>query len=97
VAPLLDLDHRDLLPPSALPDPGDRGEEDRVIDASVQREMAQLIPHSRLKLSAGYGHGNSFADPDYLQEVKRARHVLTPLSDKQDLFRGKRMERVTKL
>ncbi len=46
-----------------MPDAGDRGEEDRVIDASVQQEMAQLIPHSRLKLYPGYGHGNSFANP----------------------------------
>ena len=79
VAPLLDLDNRGILPHLGCPTLVIGGGEDRVIDASVQREMAQLIPKSRLKLSAGYGHGNSLVNPDYPQEVQRfLEEVMAP-------------------
>jgi len=71
VTPLLYLDNRDILPCISCPTLVIGGKEDRVIDASVQREMAQLIPNSRLKLYPGYGHGNSFENPDYPKEVER--------------------------
>ncbi len=71
VAPLLYLDNTSILPRIACPTLVIGGEEDRVIDASVQREMAELIPNSQLKLYPGYGHGNSFENPEYSREVER--------------------------
>jgi pimeloyl-ACP methyl ester carboxylesterase len=47
------------------------GEDDRIIGAQIQREMAQLIPNSRLKLYPGYGHGNDQENPDYRVQVER--------------------------
>ena len=31
--------------------------------------MAELIPNSCLKMYPGYGHGNSFVNPDYPRQV----------------------------
>ena len=79
VAPLLSQDNRSILPTIGCPTLVIGGEEDRVIDASVQREMARLIPNSRLKIYPGYGHGNSFVNPDYPREVERfLREVIAP-------------------
>ena len=71
MAPLLYLDNTSILPRIVCPTLVIGGEEDRVIDASVQREMAELIPNSHLKLYPGYGHGNSFENPEYSREVER--------------------------
>jgi pimeloyl-ACP methyl ester carboxylesterase len=69
LTPLLSLDNRDILPRLRCPTLVIGGEEDRVIEAKVQREMAELIPNSRLKMYPGYGHGNSFVNPDYPRQV----------------------------
>ena len=45
------------------------GEDDRVIPADVQREMAALIPKRMLILYPGYGHGNDQEYPDYARQV----------------------------
>jgi pimeloyl-ACP methyl ester carboxylesterase len=66
---LLDLDNRPILPGIGHPALVIGGEEDRVIPAYVQREMAELIPNGRLKLYPGYGHGNDQENPDYERQV----------------------------
>ncbi len=69
LAGLLDLDNRPILPSIERPVLVIGGEEDRVIPAHVQREMAELLPNSRLKLYPGYGHGNDQENPDYDPQV----------------------------
>ena len=79
VAPLLYLDTRGILPRIRCPVLVIGGEEDRVIDASVQREMARLIANSHSKFYPGYGHSNSLENPDYPKEVERfLREVMVP-------------------
>jgi pimeloyl-ACP methyl ester carboxylesterase len=68
---LLEVDNRDILPRIACPTLVIGGEDDPVIPAEVQREMAELIPNSRLALYAGYRHGNDVENPAYQKEVKR--------------------------
>lgn len=67
---LLDLDNREILPRIACLALVIGGEEDRIIPAEVQREMAERIPAARLELSAGYGHGNDLENPDYVRQVR---------------------------
>ncbi len=62
---LLRVDTTDVLPRIVSPTLVIGGEDDRVIDAGTQREMAVLIPNSRLILYPGYGHGNDQENPDY--------------------------------
>jgi pimeloyl-ACP methyl ester carboxylesterase len=69
LTPLLSLDNRAILPRIGCPTLVIGGEDDRVIEAKVQREMAGLIPNSCLKMYPGYGHGNSFVNPDYPRQV----------------------------
>ena len=69
LTPLLSLNNRDILPRIRCPTLVIGGEEDRVIEAKVQRAMAQLNPNSRLKMYPGYGHGNSFVNPDYPRQI----------------------------
>jgi pimeloyl-ACP methyl ester carboxylesterase len=71
LAGILSVDNRPLLPRIALPTLVIGGEDDRLIGAQIQREMAQLIPTSRLKLYPGYGHGNDQENPDYAVQVER--------------------------
>jgi 3-oxoadipate enol-lactonase len=66
---LLDLDNRQILPGIEHPALVIGGEEDMVIPAYIQREMAGLIPNSGLKLYPGYGHGNDQENPDYERQV----------------------------
>ena len=66
---LLDLDNRPILPDIERPTLVIGGEEDRVIPAYIQHEMAELIPNSRLKLYPGYGHGNDQENPDHERQV----------------------------
>lgn len=66
---LLDLDNRPILPGIQCPALVIGGEDDKVIPAHVQREMAELIPNSHLKLYPGYGHGNDQENPDYERQV----------------------------
>jgi pimeloyl-ACP methyl ester carboxylesterase len=68
---LLNLDNSAILPQIACPALVIGGEDDRVIDAAIQREMAALIPHSRLILYPGYGHGNDQENPDYRAQLDR--------------------------
>ena len=68
---LLPLDQRALLPEIRCPTLVIGGEEDRVVPAEVQREMAALIPGAELKLYRGYGHGNDQENPDYELQVRR--------------------------
>ncbi len=65
LACLRDFDNRPILPSIARPTLVIGGEDDRVIPAEIQREMASLIPSSRLELYPGYGHGNDQENPDY--------------------------------
>jgi len=39
------------------------GREDRIISSDLQREMARLIPNSRLVLYEGYGHAAPLEHP----------------------------------
>ncbi len=41
-----------------------------MIPAGIQREMASLIPSSRLELYPGYGHGNDQENPDYERQFR---------------------------
>ena len=67
---LLDLDNRPILPGIECPTLVIGGEEDRVIPAYIQCEMAEMIPNSHLKIYPGYGHGNDQENPDYERQVK---------------------------
>lgn len=66
---LFGLDNRPVLPRISRPALVIGGEDDRVVPAQVQREMAALIPESRLVLYPGYGHGNDQESPDYARQV----------------------------
>lgn len=75
---LLDVDQRDVLPLIRCPTLVIGGQDDQVIPASIQREMAALIPHATLRLYAGYGHGNDQENPDYLRQLTAfSREVMT--------------------
>lgn len=67
---LLDLDNRSILPSIEHPTLVIGGEDDKVIPVHVQREMAELIPNSSLKLYPGYGHSNDQENPDYERQVE---------------------------
>lgn len=62
---LLDLDNRAILPQIIQPTLVIAGAEDPLCTADLQREMAALIPHSRLVLCPGYRHGNDVENPAY--------------------------------
>ncbi len=66
---LLTLDNRAILPSIRCPTLVIGGEEDRLIRADIQREMAALIPGARLVLYPGYGHGADQEHPDYVRQV----------------------------
>ncbi|HZW03059.1 MAG TPA: alpha/beta hydrolase, partial [Anaerolineaceae bacterium] len=68
---LLDLDQRALLGQIRCPALVIGGEDDQVIPAAIQHEMAALIPGSELILYPGYGHGNDQENPDYPRQVDR--------------------------
>lgn len=70
-ASLLDFDNRPILPLIQVPTLVIGGEEDRVIPAEVQRDMAVLIPNSRLSLHPHYGHGNDQENPAYEIEARQ--------------------------
>lgn len=63
---LLDFDNSGILPRIACPTLVSGGEDDRVVPAEIQREMAGLIPGAELQLYPGYGHGNDQENPAYL-------------------------------
>ena len=60
---LFDFDNRSILPRISRQAFVIGGEDDRVVPAEVQREMAALIPESRLILCPAYGHGNDRRTP----------------------------------
>jgi pimeloyl-ACP methyl ester carboxylesterase len=65
------LDNRAMLPDITCPTLIVGGEQDRIISAGLQREMAGLIPDSRLVLYAGYGHGTPVEHPGYEVVTRR--------------------------
>jgi pimeloyl-ACP methyl ester carboxylesterase len=71
LSPLMYLDNSEIVSRITCPTLVIGGEDDRVINAGVQREMAAALPNSRLKLYPGYGHGNDRENPDYPKEVAR--------------------------
>jgi pimeloyl-ACP methyl ester carboxylesterase len=84
---LLEVDNQAILPRIACPALVIGGVDDRVINAELQREMAALLPNSRLLLYPGYGHSNDQENPDYevqvarfAEEVMRTRSVDRALS-----------------
>lgn len=62
---LVSVDTRPILPAIACPTLVIGGEADRIVSAELQRELASLIPNSRLVLYKGYGHAASVEHPDY--------------------------------
>ena len=66
---MLNLDNRPILPRISCPALVIGGEDDRVVPADVQREIAALIPESRLILYPDYGHSNDQESPDYARHV----------------------------
>jgi pimeloyl-ACP methyl ester carboxylesterase len=62
---LLDFDNTPILPHIGCPTLVSGGEDDRIIPAEIQREMAQLIPQAELQLYPGFGHGNDQENPAY--------------------------------
>ena len=66
---LLTVDNRAILPRIACPTLIVGGEDDLVFNALLQKEMAALIPRSRLSLYPGYGHINVQESPDYKLEM----------------------------
>jgi pimeloyl-ACP methyl ester carboxylesterase len=66
---LLDLDHRRILPSIAAPALVVGGERDRVVPPEIMREMADLLPDSRLRLYDAYGHGNDVENPAYAHDL----------------------------
>ena len=61
---MLMVDNRPLLPRIACPTLIAGGEEDRIFSARLQREMAALIPNSRLVLYPGCGHNYNLLHAD---------------------------------
>ncbi|MBU0956499.1 MAG: alpha/beta hydrolase [Spirochaetes bacterium] len=68
---LLDFDHSSLLGQISCPTLVSGGEDDRIVPAAIQREMAALIPGAELQLFPGYGHGNDQENPEYLKSLDR--------------------------
>jgi pimeloyl-ACP methyl ester carboxylesterase len=62
---LLELDQRGLTPQISCPTLVVGGEDDRVVPAEMQREMAQRIPGAELRLFPGFGHFNDMENPEY--------------------------------
>lgn len=65
---LLDADNSELLPSISAPTLVFGGKEDPIFGAGIQREMADLIPGSRLALASGYLHGADLESPRYPEE-----------------------------
>lgn len=68
---LLELDQRDVTPRITSSTLILGGEDDRVVPAEVQREMAERIPGSVLELSPGFGHFNDMENPAYQERVRQ--------------------------
>lgn len=75
---LLKLDNGPILSEIACPTLVIGGTEDRIISADLQREMANMIPNSRLVLYDGYGHAAPFEQPhaervtrQFMEEIHR--------------------------
>lgn len=68
---LLDLDQRSIIPQIACPTLVIGGQDDRVVPAEVQRQMAARIPGSCLELCPGYGHFNDMENPAYQGFIER--------------------------
>ena len=68
---LMDLDNSAIAAEIACPPLVIGGAEDRIISADVQRQMAELIPNSRLVLYNGYGHSAPVEHPEYERTTRR--------------------------
>jgi pimeloyl-ACP methyl ester carboxylesterase len=68
---LMALDNSAILPEIACPTLVIGGEDDRIIAASLQREMAALIPNSHLVLYRGHGHAAPVEHPEYDVTTRR--------------------------
>jgi len=68
---LLDVDHRALVQRITCPTLVIGGEDDRMVPAQVQRQMAQRIANHVLEICPGYGHFNDMENPIYQQLVDR--------------------------
>ena len=68
---LAKLDNRAVLPEIRCSTLIVGGEQDRLISVGLQREMAGLIPHSRLVLYAARGHAAPLAHPTYEVVTRR--------------------------
>jgi len=68
---LAKLDNRAILPDITCSTLIIGGEQDCIISADLQREMAGLIPNSRLVLYAEYGHATPVEHPGYEVVTRR--------------------------
>ncbi len=78
---LLDLDQRALVPQITSATLVIGGQDDRVVPAEVQRQMAARIPGSCLELCPGYGHFNDMENPAYQQIVERHLQAVYPIAN----------------
>jgi pimeloyl-ACP methyl ester carboxylesterase len=76
---LLEIDNRPILSRIACPTLVIGGEKDRIFSASLQREMAALIPNSRLVLHPGDGH---FINTDHRRQVEAFGQAAWQLSER---------------
>lgn len=81
---LAKLDNRAILPLIHCPTLVVGGEQDCLVSADLQREMAGLIPNSHLVLSASHGHATSVEHPGYegltrrfTEEIQQVGHPLS--------------------
>jgi pimeloyl-ACP methyl ester carboxylesterase len=68
---LMVLDNSAMVPQIECPALVIGGEDDRIITAALQREMAGLVPNCRLVLYKGYGHAAPVEHPDYERMTRR--------------------------
>ncbi|MGI5914968.1 MAG: alpha/beta fold hydrolase [Anaerolineae bacterium] len=68
---LLRADARSILPYITCPALVIGGEDDRIVPAEAQREMAATLRNARLVLSPGCGHDSDRGNPIYEREVDR--------------------------
>jgi pimeloyl-ACP methyl ester carboxylesterase len=67
----LKADTRSILPYITCPALVIGGEDDRIVPAGMQREMAGLLRNARLVICPGVGHASDRGNPAYDREVER--------------------------
>jgi len=63
--PLVDLDHRDLVPRIVCPTLIVTGGKDRIVSVKLQQDMARRMANARQRICPGFGHFNDLENPDY--------------------------------